>query len=43
LEKDGWIKSERDGNLVRLTPVKWHEFLTPEEIEEFKKPKGVGD
>ena len=43
LERDNWIKSERDGNLVRLTPVKWHEFLTPEEIEEFKKPKGVGD
>ena len=36
LERDNWIKSERDGNLVRLTPVKWHEFLTPEEIEEFK-------
>ena len=40
LEKDGWIKSERDGNLVRLTPVKWHEFLTPEEIEEFKNSSG---
>ena len=36
LERDNWIKSERNGNLVRLTPVKWHEFLTPEEIEEFK-------
>ena len=36
LESDNWIKSERDGNLVRITPVKWHEFLTPEEIEEFK-------
>lgn len=32
LEKDGWIKSERDGNLVRLTPVK--------EIEEFKNSYG---
>ena len=40
LEKDGWIKSERDGNLVRLTPVKWHEFLTPEEIEEVKNSYG---
>ena len=36
LESDNWIKSERDGNLVRITPTKWHEFLTPEEIEEFK-------
>ena len=36
LESDNWIKSERAGNLVRLAPIKWHEFLTPEEIEEFK-------
>ena len=40
LERDNWIKSERNGNLVRLTPVKWHEFLTPEEIEEFKNSFG---
>jgi len=40
LEKDGWIrteKAERDGrSVLKIISVKWHEFLTPEEIEEFK-------
>ena len=41
LESDNWIKSERDGNLVRITPVKWHEFLTPEESQ-LPRPEGHG-
>ena len=40
LERDGWIrirKAERDGrSVLKIISVKWHEFLTPEEIEEFK-------
>ena len=40
LEKDGWIrtqKAERDGrSVLKIIPVKWHEFLTQEEIEVFK-------
>ncbi len=40
LEKDNWIrteKAERAGRFVlRVSPVEWHEFLTPGEIEEFK-------
>ena len=40
LEKDNWVrieKAERDGrSVLKITSVKWHEFLTPEEIEEFK-------
>lgn len=40
LEKDNWIrteKAERDGRSVsKIFPVEWHEFLTQEEIEEFK-------
>lgn len=41
LEKDGWIrteKAERGGrSVLKIEPVKWHEFLTLEEIGEFKK------
>ena len=41
LEKDSWIrteKAERDGrSVLKVKPVEWYEFLTPEEIEEFKK------
>ncbi|AEB69770.1 winged helix-turn-helix transcriptional regulator [Methanothrix soehngenii] len=40
LEKDNWVrieKAERDGrSVLKITSVKWHEFLTSEEIEEFK-------
>lgn len=40
LEKDNWVrieKAERDGrSVLKIMSVKWHEFLTPEEIEEFK-------
>jgi DNA-binding MarR family transcriptional regulator len=40
LERDSWIrteKAERDGrSVLKIISVKWHEFLTPEEIEEFK-------
>ena len=38
LEKDSWIrteKAERDGrSVLKVKPVEWFEFLTPEEIEE---------
>jgi predicted transcriptional regulator len=41
LEKDSWIrteKAEKDGRCVlKVKPVEWFEFLTSEEIEEFKK------
>lgn len=38
LVKDGWVMAVRDGrSALKIMPVKWHEFLTPEEIEEFKK------
>lgn len=38
LVKDGWVMAVRDGrSMLKIVPVKWHEFLTPEEIEEFKK------
>jgi predicted transcriptional regulator len=40
LEKDGWIqteKAERDGRYVlNVKPVEWFDFLTPDEIKEFK-------
>lgn len=40
LEKDSWIrteKAERDGrSVLKVKPVEWFEFLTPEEINEFK-------
>jgi len=40
LEKDGWIrteKAERDGrSVLKVKSVEWVEFLTPEEINEFK-------
>jgi len=40
LEKDNWIrteKAERYGrSVLKVKPVEWFEFLTPEEIEEFK-------
>ena len=40
LEKDSLIrteKAERDGrSVLKVKPVEWFEFLTPEEIEEFK-------
>ncbi|VVB62477.1 Winged helix-turn-helix DNA-binding protein [uncultured archaeon] len=40
LEKDNWIrteKAERAGRFVlKVNSVEWFEFLTPEEIEEFK-------
>ena len=40
LERDGWIrirKAERDGrSVLKIAPVEWHEFLTPQEIKEFK-------
>ena len=38
LMRDGWVMAVRDGrSALKIMPVKWHEFLTPEEIEEFKK------
>ena len=38
LVRDGWVMAVRDGrSALKIMPVKWHEFLTPEEIEEFKK------
>jgi len=40
LEKDSWIrteKAERDGrSVLKVKSVEWFEFLTPEEVEEFK-------
>ena len=40
LEKDSLIrteKAERDGrSVLKVKPVEWFEFLTPEEVEEFK-------
>jgi DNA-binding Lrp family transcriptional regulator len=40
LEKDKWIKTEkaeRDGrSVLKIKPVEWFEFLTPDEIKEFK-------
>jgi len=40
LEKDNWVrieKAERDGrSVLKIMSVRWYEFLTPEEIEEFK-------
>jgi len=40
LEKDNWVrieKAERGGrSVLKITPVRWYEFLTPREIEEFK-------
>ncbi len=40
LERDHWIrteKAERCGrSVLKVKPVEWFEFLTPEEIEEFK-------
>jgi hypothetical protein len=38
LARDGWIMAVRDGrSALKIMPVKWSDFLTPEEIEEFKK------
>ena len=38
LTRDGWIMAVRDGrSALKIMPVKWSDFLTPEEIEEFKK------
>jgi len=41
LEKDSWIrteKAERDGrSVLKIIALKWHEYLTTEELEEFKK------
>ena len=38
LARDRWVMAVRDGrSALKIVPVKWHEFLTPEEIEEFKK------
>ena len=38
LVRDGWIMAVRDGrSALKIMPVKWSDFLTPEEIEEFKK------
>jgi len=40
LEKDNWIKTEkaeRDGrSILKVKSVEWFEFLTPDEIEDFK-------
>jgi DNA-binding PadR family transcriptional regulator len=40
LEKDNWIKTEkaeRKGrSVLKVKSVEWVEFLTPEEIDEFK-------
>jgi|SRR5271157_4264767 len=40
LERDGWVrteKAERAGRAVlKVSPVEWYEFLTTQEIEEFK-------
>lgn len=40
-QENGWIrteKAERGGrSVLKIEPVKWHEFLTLEEIEEFEK------
>ena len=41
LEKSKWIKierSEKNGrSVLKIMPIKWHEFLTPEEIKDFKE------
>jgi len=38
LVRDGWVMAVRDGrSALKILPVKWYDFLTPEEIEEFKK------
>jgi predicted transcriptional regulator len=40
LERDGWIrteKAERSGrSVLKVNPVEWFEFLTSDEIKEFK-------
>jgi predicted transcriptional regulator len=40
LERNNWVrteKAERHGrSVLKVKPVEWFEFLTPEEIEEFK-------
>lgn len=36
LEDDGLIRMEKVENVLRVVSVKWYEFLTSEEIEEFK-------
>jgi len=38
LVRDGWIMAVRDGrSALKIMPVKWYDFLTQEETEEFKK------
>ena len=41
LENIKWIKtekSEQNGrSILKVMPIKWHEFLTPEEIKDFKE------
>ena len=38
LARDRWVMAVRDGrSALKIVPVKWSDFLTPEEIEEFKK------
>ena len=38
LARDRWVMAVRDGrSALKIMPVKWSDFLTPEEIEEFKK------
>ena len=40
LERDHWIrteKTEKDGrSILNVRPIEWYEFLTPQELEEFK-------
>ena len=36
LKKDGLIQMENVSGILKIRSVKWYEFLTLEEIEEFK-------
>jgi predicted transcriptional regulator len=37
LERDGWVRTEKAGRTVlKVIPFEWYEFLTHQEIEEFK-------
>jgi len=38
LVRGGWVAAVREGQpALKIQPVKWYDFLTPEEIEEFEK------
>jgi len=44
LLRDNWIRLEKDDEVegerrIKIVPIKWYEYLTPAEIEEFKSMK----